>query len=139
MSKEDNKKNEHDIRNLKAAIHSAIWIIAWAGTWATTAWFLKFKWQSADLLAILLIVVNVAVGLGMVVFYIRLLNTMDELMKKIQFDALAYSLGAALIGGVGLTLMEVVGYIEEAKAAYVLCLICVTYSIGSIVGLVRYR
>ena len=65
---------------------------------------------------------------------------MDELQRTIQLQAMAWSLGAGLVGGSAWSLFarhELVGF--EAEIAHLVVFMGLVYLVGCVAGLLRYR
>ena len=75
----------------------------------------------------------------MIFGYIRFLKALDDLQKKIQFDALAISLGVSLVGSFTYSLLVTSGYIKDVEISDIIVLMMVTYSVAILVGMVKYR
>ena len=87
----------------------------------------------------LAIVVNAGLGLGMILSYLRHLKDMDELQRKIQLDALAVSMGVALVGSFSYSLMVTAKFIVDAEVSDIILLMTLTFMASIIVGHIRYR
>ena len=70
----------------------------------------------------------------------RQLQAQDELQRTIQLQAMAWSLGAGLVGGLAWTLFDrhdLVGF--EAEIGHLVAFMGLVYLAGSVAGLLRYR
>lgn len=74
----------------------------------------------------------------MILGYRRFLREADELQRKIQLDALAISLGVALVGTATYKLTEGAGVVADADISNIILLISVTYSAAVLLGQWRY-
>lgn len=80
------------------------------------------------------------VGIGMLLAHKRYLEALDELQRTIQLQAMAWSLGAGLVGGMALTLLtrfDLVAY--EAEIAQLVILQALVYIVAIVAGTLRYR
>ena len=75
----------------------------------------------------------------MVVAFMRFLQGLDELQRKIQLDALALSVGIGLVGSFSYSLMVTAKFIIDAEISDIILLTTLTYVVGVIAGQVRYR
>jgi hypothetical protein len=68
------------------------------------------------------------------------INGLDELDKKITFDAMAIALGVGIIGGLSFSVMDITQMIGfDAEISFLVVLISITYMIAIIVGKQRYK
>src|SRR5690606_19654360 len=85
---------------IRTTIGLAGWTAAWVASLALAAFGAGNVWDVASPLTGGAIAVNVLVGIGMLLANRRHLQSMDELQRAIQLEAMAWSLGAGLVGGV---------------------------------------
>ena len=76
------------------------WTLAWVASLAFLTGAENSLWDNIIFTQIGLII-NLAIGIGMIIANKNLFKTYDELQKKIQFEAMAITLGLAVV--VGLT------------------------------------
>ena len=115
------------------------WIFAWTVTMVLADKAELYEWHSSALVSILAIVINAGIGVGMIVTYMRFLTELDELQRKIQLDSLALSLGVALVGSFSYSLLVTAKFISDAEISHIILLMGLTYTVGIIVGQIRYR
>jgi hypothetical protein len=125
-------------------IGNTLRLAAWTGVWVVTVALAAFGpgslWNHQPTPTLLAIASSVLVGIGMLFANKRNLHGLDELQRTIQLEAMAWSLGAGLVGGVAWTLFarhELVGV--DAEIGHLLAFMAVIYVAGSIAGLLRYR
>ena len=126
-------------RNKKNNMHYILWTLAWVGTMILVDKAILFGWYSSDLISILAIVVNTALGLGVVVAFMRMLKGMDDLQRNIQLNALALAVGAGFVGGFCFLLLATSKLISEADVSDLLLLMAIAYMAAVIYGQVKYR
>ena len=120
-------------------INLALWTGAWLVTMAGAAFGPRFLWESA-LLTLLAILINFAVGIGMIWANVRHLKGLDELMRKIQLEAMAFTLGIAVVAGLSFSLLDTMDLIPfEADIGFLVLLIGLTYIVATVIGARRYR
>jgi len=77
-------------------------MLAWCFSWVASLAFLSagvnYLWDSLLITKIGLLI-NLAIGIGMIIAHKNLFKTYDELQKKIQFEAMAITLGLAIVVG----------------------------------------
>ena len=89
-------------RIVRGTVGLAAWTAAWVASLALAAFGPEILWDHQPAPTLLAIAFNVLVGVGMLFANKRYLQAMDELQRTIQLQAMAWSLGAGLVGGVGL-------------------------------------
>lgn len=122
-----------------STIRLAIWTFTWVITMAIATFGPKFIWESKAI-TITAIAVNFLIGLGMIWANIKLLNIMDELQRKIQVEAIAFSLGIAIVAGLSYSLLDITNVIlVDAEIGHLVILIGITQLVALMVGKLRYR
>ena len=74
------------------------WTFAWCASTAILSYGVNFLWDSLIITTIGLII-NLAIGVGMIIANKNLFKYYDELQKKIHFEAMAITLGLTVIVG----------------------------------------
>lgn len=118
-------------------------LAGWTGAWVVTMALATFGptrvWQAPSL-TLLVILANLAIGLGMIWANVRHLDTLDEMMRRIQLEAMALALGVGVVVGLSYALLDSTDLIAtDADIAILVMLIGVTYLGGTAVGCWRYR
>jgi len=134
--------NSKDWKNRvnKTTAHLAGWTTGWVITMAVATFGPTYLWDFQQWLTIIAILLNLSLGLGMIVAYIRHLKTQDEMMQKIQLQAMAMALGVGVVGGLSYSLLDTTNIISSgAKIPYLVILICITYLVSIFVNSKRYR
>lgn len=127
-------------RMIRNTLGLAAWTVAWVASLALAAFGPGILWDDQPAPTLLAIAFNVAVGVGMLFANKRNLQAQDELQRTIQLQAMAWSLGVGLVGGLAWTLFDrhdLVAY--EAEIAHVVALMAVVYVAGSVAAVLRYR
>ncbi len=121
-------------------VRMGYWSAAWVATTALAAFGPKILWDFQTALTIAAVLVNLAVGFGMVAATRRYLKGQDELQRKIFLDAGALTLGVGLVCGLSYELLEDVRLIAyEPAISHLVILMSLTFIVGMIVGHRRYR
>ena len=116
------------------------WTLAWVLPMALANFGPKFIWQSNATLTILAIVINLAIGFGMILANKRHLRGLDEMQQKIQLEAMALSLGVALVVGLSYSNLDITDVIDfDAEISHVVILMGLTYGLGVVFGVRKYR
>jgi len=123
--------------NLK---HLAYWTGGWALTMALPAFGPKFLWDYNPIISILAILINTAIGVGMILMNRKYANGLDEMHRKIFMEAMAFALGVGVVGGLSYSMLDAANVISfNAEIGHLVMLIGVTYAIAFIVGSIRYK
>ena len=126
-------------RTRRTTIRLAGWTGAWLVTMAIAVFGPIFLWESRAV-SLVAILINVALGIGMMIANKQHLDGLDELQRKIQLDAMALALGMGLVIGLGYSAMDIANVIEvDAEISFVVMLIGAIYIIGVLIGHRKYR
>jgi hypothetical protein len=99
-----------------------------------------FLWSRNKSVTAIAILINMAVGFGMIIANKRHLKSLDEMHQKIQLEAMALSLGVGLVAGLGYSNMDVTNLISfDAEISHLVILMGLTYLAGVISGVRKYR
>ncbi len=140
MSEKKSTPSEWEKRVAKTTTRLGFWTFAWVLTMALATFGPKFIWNSNDLLTIAGITLNLLVGFGMIGAHKGLLYSLDEMERKVQFEAMALTLGVAIVVGLAYSNLDVANIIEQdAEISYLVMLMGLTYLSATILGLRRYR
>lgn len=128
-----------EARTARTTLALAAWTVAWVASVALASFGPGALWSEPALTAAA-IVVSVVVGIGMLIAHRRQLQAMDELQRATQLQAMAWALGAGLVGGTALTLLDRHGVIGlDVGVGHVIVLMAAVYMIGTVAGTLRYR
>lgn len=76
----------------------------------------------------------------MILANIRHLSALDEMMQRIQLEAMAVALSVVLVGGLSYSLLDGTNLIPwDAEIGFVVMAAGLTYSLTLAIGLRRYR
>ena len=140
MNNHNTKPDSWAAKNTKNTLIVFYWTVAWILTTALVKFGTEYVWQSNKLLTGLAILFNVIIGFGMVLAVKRYLVGLDEMQQKIQMDAMALSLGVGLVIGLGYQSMGQTNLIPfEAEVSHMIMLMSLTYIVGILAGLRKYR
>lgn len=120
--------------------HLAAWTAAWMVTMAAAAFGPTFLWDARPALTIGAIALNVLAGAGMIVANLRHLRSQDELMQRVQLEAMGFALGVGVVGGLAYSLLDTTNVIaSDAEIANVVMLMGLVYLVAVVAGMRRYR
>ena len=139
MDKAECRQSDYDSRSIRDNLVMVLWVFIWMASLTVADKAALYGWWEDGWLTLLAVAVNVALGLGMMVAFMRLLRGMDELQRKIQLDALSMALGISLVGCAAYSLLVTWGYIVDEEVTDIFMLMCVSYSAAVLIGVWRYR
>ena len=118
-------------------------MLGWTISWVASLAFLSFGenslWDSLLITKIGLII-NLVIGIGMIIANKNLFKTYDELQKKIQFEAMAITLGLAVVVGLTYEVSFDFGVINsEPEFEYLIVFISISYVVSTIINSRKYR
>jgi hypothetical protein len=115
------------------------WTLAWVASLAFLTGAENSLWDNIIFTQIGLII-NLAIGIGMIIANKNLFKTYDELQKKIQFEAMAITLGLAVVVGLVYEVSFDFGVIDkEPEFEYLMLFISFSYIASNIINARRYR
>jgi hypothetical protein len=133
-------ENGYQSRIRSNVIRLFYWNGAWAAATALMALGPKFLWNKALVFTLLAVGLDVAVGLGMILANKRYIAELDELQQKVYLNALAITVGVAVIGGVPFSVLNKYNVIPfQADISSLLFLMSLTYVVSVAYGNWRYR
>ena len=117
-------------------------MLAWTLAWVVSIAFLtgaeNSLWDNLIFTKIGLLI-NLAIGVGMIIANKNLFKHYDELQKKIQFEAMALTLGLTVVVGLTYEVSFDFGVIEsEPEFEYLMFFISFTYIASNIINSRRY-
>ena len=133
------RHSAYDRRAIRDNLAVVGWIFAWMASLTISDKAALYGWWTAEWITWLSIAVNAALGVWMVLRFLRMLRGMDDLQRKIQFDALGFGLGVSLVGTISYSLLVTWGYIVDEEVTDIFVLMCVSYSAAALFGVLRYR
>ena len=140
MNKQMNDSGNLTARTKTHTIRLGFWTGTWVLSTAVAAFGPKFLWNFNTSLSIVGVLIHLGIGFGMILANNRYLNAVDELMRKIQLEAMALTLGVGLVVGMSYELLEDIKLISfEPQIPHLIMLMGFTYIIGIILGNRRYQ
>tara|TARA_B100001175_G_scaffold227183_1_gene193820 strand:- start:147 stop:533 length:387 start_codon:yes stop_codon:yes gene_type:complete len=115
------------------------WTLAWVASLAFLSGGVNNLWDNIIFTQIGLII-NFAIGVGMIIANKNLFKHYDELQKKIQFEAMALTLGLAVVVGLTYEISFDFGVINsEPEFEYLVFFISFSYIVSTIINSRKYR
>jgi hypothetical protein len=116
------------------------WTFAWVVSMAIAAFGPKLIWDFAILPTVVGVLLNLAVGFGMIMANKRHLQGLDEMHQRIFLEAGALTLGVGLVCGLSFELLEDIRLITfEPQISHLVVLMCITFLGGMIAGKRKYQ
>lgn len=114
-----------------------LWALAWAAsflavTFGTTRESVPFGLTLAG------VILTAVLGVATVAAYHRFLQSIDELRRKIEIEALAFAFGLGAIVGPGYWLLARSGAVSDAGIVYVFAAMILAHPLGILIGQKRY-
>jgi hypothetical protein len=118
---------------------SMAWVFAWVASTAFLSYGVNFLWDNL-LITKIGLVINLAIGVGMIIAQKNVFKHYDELQKKIQFDAMAITLGLAVVFGLVYEISFDFGVIDsEPEFEYLVFFISFSYITSIIISTRKYK
>ena len=118
---------------------SMAWIFAWVASMAFLSYGVNFLWDNL-LITKIGLVINLAIGVGMIIAQKNVFKHYDELQKKIQFDAMAITLGLSVVFGIVYEISFDFGVIDsEPEFEYLVFFISFSYMTSMIISSIKYK
>ena len=115
------------------------WTLAWVLSLAFLTGAENTLWNDLIYTKIGLLI-NLVIGIVMIVAHKNLFKTYDELQKKIQFEAMAITLGLAVVVGLTYEVSFDFGVIDkEPEFEYLMLFISFSYIASTIISAIRYK
>ena len=130
----------YHVRMRKSLARLASWGGAWIAATALMKFGPKYIWNQSLPLTLLAVALNIGVGIAMIIADKRYIAELDELQQKIYLNALAITVGVALIATVPYSVMHAYHVISfQADISDLLVLMSLTFLASHLYGWVRYR
>jgi hypothetical protein len=127
--------------NARNGVRVKGWTAAWVGTLAVAAFGPRTAfWDFEVLPTISAVLINIAVGFGMILAVRNQVLGMDELQRKVFLDASAITLGVGMVCGNSYELLEDIQLITfQPEISHLIVVMCLTYLASTVIGNRRYR
>lgn len=120
--------------------HLAFWTAGWLLTMALASFGPALIWDQHTGITIAAVLLNLAIGVGMVLANKDYIRSLDELQQKIHLEAMSLTLGVALIAGLAWSNLDIGNVISfDAEIAHVVLLMGLTYIVTVWVLTRKYR
>lgn len=140
MNKQNVKSSDWSKQTKRSTVRLAVWTILWVVTVAIPAFGPTLIWGENNLINFLIILLNIGIGIGMIKANIHHIKIQDEMMQKVQLEAMGVTLGVALVGGIAYTLLDITNVIPfDAEISFLIMLMGVAYLISIAINMKRYK
>ncbi len=128
-------------KTVKRSVYKlAIWTAAWILSTALAAFGPTFIWDGNTTLSALFIGLNLLIGIGMIFANINHITSLDEMMQKIQLEAMGITLGITLVAGISYSLLDTANVIaQDAEISLLIIIMGLSYIIAAITGYRKYQ
>lgn len=140
MNETISKNNDLNARIKQNNKQIFIWTFLWLISTALLAFGPKLLWSFALSVTLPIIIVNLVFGVKMILVNIQHLKDMDELQRRVHLNAMGISLGASMILGSLMGLLEPAGVIDFTPSpANVLFVMGISYMVTVFLNFRKYQ
>ena len=133
-------ENGYESRIWTSNIRLICWNLAWAASCALIKFGPRSLWNKDSALTILAIGLNLCMGLGVILANKKHIAELDELQRKVYLNALAITVGVALVAGVPYSVAGSYYLIPfQADIPHLLLIMGLTFCVSFLYGTWRYR
>ncbi|GAC28889.1 hypothetical protein GPAL_2028 [Glaciecola pallidula DSM 14239 = ACAM 615] len=125
-------------KGMKSSIFVASTFI-WIGMMIFIDKGILYGWFASDMQINLLIAFDTILGIVVIFMFMSLLKSMDELQRKIQFDALAFSMGTTFVASITYSLLTTAQIVRDSETSDLILIMTFCYMASVIYGQVKYR
>lgn len=116
-----------------------LWLVVWMAAYVAADKAELHGWYASRTLSGLAIAGVAALGIGVLITYLRFLEELDELQRRIQLTALAFAMGVGLVGSVVYSLLITAGFVTDPEINVVIMMMGGAYVAALGITQVRYR
>ncbi|MGH9379422.1 MAG: hypothetical protein ACRD2Z_02230 [Thermoanaerobaculia bacterium] len=113
------------------------WLFVWMVSFLATTFAIRTEALPSGLWTYLAIAASTALGIVVVLAYVRFVREADELQRKIQLEALAWGFAGGFVAEFAFSLIERAG-IMNVDIGDPIVVMCVCYAVGVFLGARRY-
>ncbi|WP_299079743.1 hypothetical protein [uncultured Paraglaciecola sp.] len=118
----------------------AFWTLAWLVSTALLRFGAEYIWDYQPVYSVIVLMTHLALGLTMIMVYVKHLSKQDELQRKITMDAMGITLGITMIAGIAYEQLEDIKLISfEPEINHLIILMSLTYIISTFIGQRKYQ
>ncbi len=140
MNKETTQNSSLEARARKTTIQLAFWTSAWVMSTALTTFGPEYIWDYNTTLSMISVLLQLGFGFGMIFAHKQHLVGLDDLMRKIQLEAMAIALGVGLVVGLSYEALEASKLITfEPEISHLIVIMALTCVTSVVLGYRRYK
>jgi hypothetical protein len=124
-------------QDIKNANIVNLWVTLWAGSLLVAVLAQEIFSFNNLISTLIMATLNIICGLMMIQAYRHMLRTLDEMERKIQLDALALSVGVAMLTFSASGILQTADILPQLEASWLLTIMAFSYSIGLVLGRLR--
>ena len=134
------ESNQFSITTRRNLLNLAAWTAAWTISMFVARYGAANWWPDSKSLIIAFVILNFALGIGMILANRRFIFGSDELSQKIQLEAMAMTLGLTVIVGLSYNLLDRLDLIsQDAEIAHLVMFLGITYLVALLINTFRYK
>lgn len=122
--------SESDRRNQRRIV---AWSLGWVLLLLAADYSIESDKVTSKVMIIAASIVVTLAGVGVLVTYRNFLRNADELVRKIELDALALAFGTGLVLGISYSLLATGSIVAEAKISNLIVVMTLTY-VGAVIA-----
>lgn len=135
MSRNNIDPSDWEQRKSRSTIRLGLWTASWVATMAIATFGPIAIWSGNETLTTTAILINVAIGVGMILAYMRYLMSVDEMQRRVELDAMAIALGVTVVAGLAYSNLDVANVIAtDAEISHLLMLTSISYLAAWLIG-----
>ena len=116
-----------------------LWLLAWVGSMVAVSKAEARGVFDSDALSMLAIALHTLIGVGVIVVYMKFLQELDELQRRIQLNALALAMGVGLVGSFTYSLLVQAAFVQDPEMEVLIMLMSGAYTVGLLLGRRQYQ
>ena len=134
------ESNQFSLNTRRNLLNLAAWTAAWTISMFLARYGAANWWSDSPTLIIIFVILNFALGIGMIVANRRFIFGSDELSQKIQLEAMAMTLGLTVIVGLTYNLLDRLDIIaQDAEIAHLVMFLGICYLVTLLINSYRYK
>ena len=140
MSENEMKQGRREANLIKTTVRLYLWILAWVLSIFLLIFGSHHIWNLNTSINVLMIVVNVAIGAGMILAQVRHLKVTDEMEQRVMLETSALTLGLTLVFAGSFQLWEDIKLISfEPQIWHVISAMGLIHIVVTLTAALRHR
>mgnify|MGYP006966886495 CR=1 FL=1 len=126
-------------KDLKNASIFNFWALSWAVSLGASLLASTYGLLTPNWVFFAVLIAHMTIGIFMILAFKRFLSALDEMERKVQFDAMAFSVGVTMLIYSSLSVLKFSGRIEDVTSEVLIFSLSLGYAAGLIIGRARLR